>query len=176
MWDVLASKAENDDASMRLGGIGADVGKVGVKSNEGTLFPLANCEEHWVGSATEVLFSDGGSINTGVSKESRGLNGEILVELELHAARSGGNGENPFTCQIGCIRKSGMDRLPSERGVVLQESVDLDAGGEIIENSENEDASAPKARLAMADLGVDGDVRAPIHAILHEGQILGPLP
>jgi hypothetical protein len=90
--DVLSNEAKYDDSGMRFRRVRADVGEVGVKCQERALLALARCEDNRVAGPAELLFGNSTGVEAGLPEQGRGLDRDILVELELHAAKSGRNG------------------------------------------------------------------------------------
>ena len=59
----------------------------------------------------------------------------------------------------------GADRVDQKRGVALDDVFGRKARGEVVQHDRDEHAGARDARFSVADVRIDGDVVAPVHAL-----------
>jgi len=86
------SKLQDDDSCALFRRESQNVSEVMIEGNQHSAFDGTDLEQLLVGNAAQILLADRHHIVTGRFKQLPATAPDILVELELHAARSLGTG------------------------------------------------------------------------------------
>jgi hypothetical protein len=101
----------------------------------------------------------------GIAQQCLGVSREVLVELKAdgHPPPLGRDRYDALPRKSRCIGYGCANVLRLERRILVENPLGRLPGCEIVENDGNGNPRALKACSSMHDLGVDSNVRSPVH-------------